>query len=100
MMYNPTFTVYILLQKNDNFRNIAFLLEKNDCTNSTQNIRLSISSQKVGSLTTLGLRFDGACFGNPKEQGHHNLVVYVDDLDNLYRDNHKVVTLATFLTPF
>ena len=44
---------------------------------NTQNIRLSISSQKVVSLTTLGLGFDGACFGNPKEQGCHPKVVKV-----------------------
>ncbi len=43
----------------------------------TQNIRLSISSQKVVSLMTLGFGFDGACFGNPKEQGRHPKVVKV-----------------------
>ncbi len=59
----------------------------------TQNIGFSISSQKVVSLTTLGLGFDGACFGNPKEQ-------YADDIDNLFGDNPKVVTLTMFLTPF
>ncbi len=28
MMHNPRFTVYTLLQKKHNFRNVAFLLEK------------------------------------------------------------------------
>ncbi len=28
------------------------------------------------------------------------LVVNADDLDNLFYDNHKVVTVTTFLTPF
>ncbi len=35
--------------------------------------------------------------------GCHNdniVVVYADNLDNLFGDNHKVVTLTTFLTPF
>ncbi len=43
----------------------------------TQNIRLSISIQKVVCLTTLGLQFDSACFGNPKEQARHPKVIKV-----------------------
>ena len=34
--------------------------------NPTESIGLSICIQKVVNLT-LGLQFDGACFGNPKE---------------------------------